>query len=159
MAEQIHPDEAERALTQIRDHQEQVIDVNTIPVWYWWLLGGLIVLLAAAVESKDNTMIGGGVVVFVLGLLAGTGWIARRALRVQIRNELIGVGGIGLILGFVALTVGVSLAVGFGLQSAGISHPATWGNVAGAVLLVTGGPLLMRKLRRIMLARRSGGTR
>jgi len=159
MAEQIHPDEAARALAQIRDHQEQVIDVNVIPVWYWWLIGGLIVLLAAVVESKDSTLIGGGVAVFVVGLLAGTGWVVRRALRVQVRNELIGAGGIGLILGFVAVTVAVSLAVAFGLQYAGISHPATWGNVACAVLLVTGGPLLMRALRRIMLARRSGGTR
>src|SRR5215218_2985878 len=140
MTEQIHPDEAARALAEIRDQQEQVIDTNTIPVWYWWLIGVLIVLLAAAVESKDSTVIGGGVAVFVVALSAGTGWIVRRALHVKMRNELLGAGGVGLIVGFVALTVAVSLGVGFALQNAGISHPATWSNVAGAVLLVVGGP-------------------
>jgi hypothetical protein len=159
MAEQIHPDEAARALAQIRDRQEQVIDTNTIPVWYWWLLGALIVLLAAAVESQNPATIGIGVAVFVLGLLAGTGWIVRHALRVQVRNELLGARGIALILGFVAVTVLVSLAVAWRLQVAGVSHPATWGNAAGAVLLVAGGPLLTRVLRRIMLGRRAGGAR
>lgn len=159
MADQIHPDEAAQALAQIRDRQEQVIDVAAVPIWYWWLIAGLIVLLAAAVESDNPTTLGIGVAVFVLGLLGGTGWVAQRALHVQVRNDLLGVRGILLILGFVALTVGASLAVAFGLEAAGAAHPATLGNLAGAVLLVVGGPLLMRVLRRVMLDRRSGGAR
>lgn len=159
MADQIHPEDAARALAQIRDRQGQVIDVGVIPIWYWWLIGGLIVLLAAAVESTNPATVGIGVVVFVLGVLGGTGLAVRRALRVQIRNDLLGARGILLILGFVALTVAASLAVAFGLDAAGVPYPAALGNLVAAILLVVGGPLLMRALRRVMLNRRAGGPR
>ncbi|NUT37056.1 MAG: hypothetical protein HOV79_28705 [Hamadaea sp.] len=159
MTEEIRPDEAAAALAQIRDRQEQVIDVAMIPVWYWWLVGGLIVLLGAAVESGDGVYIGVGTGVFVLGLVSGTLWVVRRGLRVQVRNELLGVRGIGVILTFVAVTVGVSLGVGFGLEAAGVAYPATWGNATAALMLVVGGPLLNRALRRIMLDRRTGAAR
>ena len=159
MSDQIQPEDAARALAQIRDRQGQVIDVAVLPTWYWWLVGGLIALLAAAVESATPAAIGIGVAVFVLGVLGGTGLAVRRALRVQIRNDLLGAGGILLILGFVALTVGASLAVAFGLDAAGVPYPAVLGNLVAAVLLVVGGPLLMRVLRRVMLNRRAGGSR
>lgn len=154
MAEQLRPDEAAQALARIREQQEQVIDALSIPDWYWWLLGGLTLALAAAVESADPATIAAGTAVFVVGLLAGTGWVVRGALRVKVRNALLGARGIGLILGFVALTVAVSLGLAFSLQARNISHPATWGTLAGAVLLIVGGPLLTRALRRTMLDRR-----
>ena len=93
--------------------------------------------------------------VFVLGMLAGTGWVVRGSLRAKVRNALLGARGIGLILGFVALTVAVSLGLAFGLQAAPVGHPATWGTLASAVMLVVGGPLLTRALRRTMLDRRA----
>lgn len=154
MAEQLRRDEAAQALARIREQQEQVIDALSIPDWYWWLLGGLTLALAAAVESADPATIAAGTAVFVVGLLAGTGWVVRGALRVKVRNALLGARGIGLILGFVALTVAVSLGLAFRLQARNISHPATWGTLAGAVLLIVGGPLLTRALRRTMLDRR-----
>ncbi|WP_155375714.1 hypothetical protein [Catellatospora vulcania] len=157
MTEQLRPDEAAQALARIREQQEQVIDALSIPDWYWWLLGGLILALTAAVESGNPTTIGVGVTVFVLGMLAGTGWVVRGSLRVKVRNALLGARGIGLILGFVALTVAVSLGLAFSLQAAQIGYPATWGTLVSAVMLVVGGPLLTRALRRTMLDRR--GTR
>jgi hypothetical protein len=159
MGEDVRPDEAARALAQIRDHQERVVNVADIPAWYWWLVGGLIVALPAAVESGRPVTIGIGVVVFVLGILVGTGWVVRGALQAQPRNELLGVRGVMMILGFVALVVGITLAVAFGLEAAGVSHPATLANLLGAVLLIVGGPVLTRALRRIMLDNRAGGTR
>jgi hypothetical protein len=156
MNDQVRPDEAARALAQIKDRQEQVINVAIIPAWYWWLLGGLNVALAFAVESHDPTIVGAGTILFTLGLLAGTGWVVRRALLVKPRNGLLGTRGIAMILGFVALVVLASLAVAFSLQAAGVSHPATWANVVSAALLIVGGPLLMRALRRIMLDNRTG---
>ncbi|MEU7824444.1 hypothetical protein [Catellatospora sp. NPDC049133] len=154
MAEQLRPDEAAQALARIREQQEQVIDALSIPDWYWWLLGGLTVGLAAAVESADPTVIAVGTAVFVVGLLVGTGWVVRAGLRVKVRNALLGARGIGLILGFVALTVAVSLGLAFSLQSGGVNRPATWGTLASAGLLAVGGPLLTRALRRTMLDRR-----
>jgi len=159
MSEEIRPDEAAQALAQVRARQEQVIDVAGIPIWYWWLIGGLMVVFTAAVESGVRAYIGIGTAVFVVGLVAGTGWVIRKALRVQVRNDLLGFKGVGLILGFVAVTVAVSLGVGFGLQAAGVGHPATWGNATAAVMLVVGGPWLGRALRRVMLERRTGGSR
>ena len=64
-----------------------------------------------------------------------------------------------MILGFVALVLGITLAVAFSLEAAGVSHPATLANLLGAVLLIAGGPMLTRALRRIMLDNRAGGTR
>ena len=159
MSEQLGPEDAARALAQIRDRQEQVINVTVIPAWYWWLVGALIVALPAAVESREPITIGLGVTVFVLGMLGGTGWVVRRTLHVQPRNELLGGRGVTVILGFVALVLGVSLAVAFSLDAAGVSHPATLANLLGAVLLIAVGPRLVRALRRIMLGNRAGSTR
>lgn len=159
MAEPIGSREAAQALAQIRDRRGQVIDAAMIPAWYWWLIGGLNVLLGVAVESRRPAFVAVGAVVFAVGLLAGTGWIVRRAIRVQVRTDLIGVRGLGLILGFVAITVAAALAVAFSLKGAGAAYPATWGQLAAAGCLVTGGPLLMRALRRIMLDHRAGSGR
>jgi hypothetical protein len=159
MNEQLRPDEAARALAEIRERQEQVIKVTVVPAWYWWLVGGLIVALAAAVDSRERVTIGIGVTVFVLGILSGTGWVVRGALHVQPRNELLGGRGVMMILGFVALVLGITLAVAFSLGAAGISHPATLANLLGAVLLIVGGPMLTRALHRIMLDNRAAGTR
>jgi hypothetical protein len=159
MAEPIGSREAAQALAQIRDRREQVIDAATIPAWYWWLIGGLNVLLGVAVESHRPAFVAVGAVVFGVGLLVGTGWIVRRAIRVQIRTNLMGVRGVGLILALVAVTVAAALSVAFSLKGAGVAYPATWGQVAAAVCLVVGGPLLMRALRRIMLEHRAGSGR
>jgi hypothetical protein len=159
MGEDVRPDEAARALAQIRDNQERVINVAAIPAWYWWLVGGLMVVLAAAVESGRPVTIATGVIVFVLGILIGTGWVVRGALQVQPRNDLLGTRGVLMILGFVALVVGVTLAVAFSLDAAGVSRPATLANLLGAVLLIVGGPTLTRALRRIMLDNRAGASR
>ena|SRR5947207_1451863 len=159
MSEQVRPDEAAKALAQIRDRQEQVINVTVVPVWYWWAVGALMVGFAAAVDTRRPAVVGVGIGVFVIGILACTGWVVRRALQVQVRGGLLGARGILLILGFVAVVVGASLAVAFSLQAAGVPGPALAGNAFGAACLVVGGPLLMGALRRIMLANRTGGTR
>ena len=151
MAEQVESSQAAQALAQIRNRREQVIDTATIPAWYWWLVGGSNVLLGAAVESHRPAFVAAGSVVFAVGLLAGTAWVVRRAIRVKVRTDLLGVRGLGLILGFVAVTVAVALSVSFSLEGAGVAYPATWGELAGAVCLVVGGPLLMRALRQVMV--------
>lgn len=90
---------------------------------------------------------------FAVGLVGGTAWVVRQAIRVKVRTDLVGVRGLGLILGFVAVTVTAALSVAFSLKGAGAAYPATWGQLAAAVCLVVGGPLLMRALRRIMVDR------
>jgi len=156
----VPPDEAARALTEIGRRQEQVIALSVVPVWYWWAVAVLMVGLAAAVDAHRPVLTGVGTVVFVLGVLGATGAVVLRGLRhAQPRDGLLGATGVLSILGFVAAVLAVSLPTAFGLRTAGVGHPAVWGVLVGAVLMVTAGPLLSARLRRGMLARAAGTPR
>lgn len=160
MPHELRPDEAAQALTEIRRRQEQVIKVAIIPAWYWWAIAGLMVGFSAAIDSHRPLAVGIGTGLFVLGVLTATGRVVIGGLRrAQLRNELLGPIGILAILGFVATVLAVSLPTAFALQAAGVRHPGPLGVLAGAVLMVIGGPLLMRFLQRIMLAKRAGSQR
>ncbi|MBO0871268.1 MAG: hypothetical protein J2P15_22165, partial [Micromonosporaceae bacterium] len=140
MTEQVRPDEAAQALTEIGQRQEQVIRVAIIPTWYWWAIGVLMVEFAAAVDIRRNPILGIGISIFVVGLLTTTGWVVLRGVRsVQLRNDLLGARGVLAILGFVALIVVVSLAVAFSLKAFAVSYPATIGVSIAAAMLVIGG--------------------
>ena len=118
------------------------------------------VAFAAAVDTGQGLVVGIGTAVFVAGVLTTTGWVVFRAVgSAQPRNDLLGPGGVVAILGFVAVTVGVSLAVAFILKASGASYAATIGVSVAAVMLVVGGPMLMRHLQRRMLANRPGSRR
>jgi uncharacterized membrane protein len=160
MADQVRPEDAARALTEIGQRQEQVIRLTVIPTWYWWAIGGLMVAFTAAVDTRQGLAIGIGTAVFVVGVLTATGRVVFRVVhRAQPRNDLLGPYGVVAILGFVAVTVGVSLAVAFPLKASGVSYAATIGVSVTAVMLAVGGPMLMRYLQGLMLANRSGGSR
>ena len=160
MDEQVRPDEAARALAEIGQAQEQVIKLAVIPTWFWWAIAVLMLGFSAAVESKRDLAIGIGTAVFVLGVISSTGFVVFGTFRrAQVRNDLLGPTGVAAILAFVALTVGVSLAVAFGAQALDFAWPGTLGTGVAAVLMVTGGPVLMRYLHGVMLANRTGSPR
>ncbi|HEX8034312.1 MAG TPA: hypothetical protein VF510_10715 [Ktedonobacterales bacterium] len=160
MTDQVRPEEAARALNEIGQRQEQVIRLAVIPNWYWWAIAVLMVVLAAAVDTQQGLVVGIGTAVFVAGVLTSTGRMVFRAVRsAQPRNDLLGPGGVVAIPGFVAVTVGVSLVVAFILKASGISYAATISVSVAAVMLVVGGPMLMRYLQGLMLANRSGSRR
>jgi hypothetical protein len=157
MNEHPRPDDAAHALTEIRHHQQQVIDLAVLPTWYWWTIAALTVILAAGVDTNTPTAIGTTVAVFVLGILAATGWALAGTLRhAPLRNGLLDHRGVAAILGFVALTVGLTLGLAFTLQATGLSHPATLAAAVGGLGMGIGGPILMRRLHRNMLANRAG---
>jgi hypothetical protein len=160
MAETLQPDDAARALVEIDQRQEQVIKLAIIPWWFWWALAVLQVGLSAAVESKRPLVIGIGVSVFVLGVLSVTGWVVARMIRnAQLRNDLLGPAAALAILGFVAAVVAVTLPAAFLLEAAGARYPATLAMLLGGVVMVVGGPVLMRFVRNLMLANRAGSQR
>ncbi len=107
------PTEAAQALDLIQQRQQQVIDLATIPAWYWWAVAALMVALAAGVDTHTRLAIGAAVPVFVLGIL----------------------------------------------RAPGGSHPATLACLAGGLAMGAGGPILMRRLRQIMLGNRAGSPR
>src|SRR6266700_8416917 len=107
MSNEPSPAEAAQALADIQLRQQQVIDLAMIPVWYWWAVGALMVVLAAGVDSRAPLAVGLSVTVFVLGILAATGWVVGRAFRhAQLRNGLLDGRAVLAILGFVALIAG-----------------------------------------------------
>jgi hypothetical protein len=98
-------------------------------------------------------------ILFGLGVAALTGWIIFGGLhQVKVNEALLGPRGAGLIIGFVWLLVGGTLALAFVLQAVGAAYPATISTSACAVALVIGGPALMRRLRQSM-ERRAAGAR
>ena len=156
----LHADEAAQALAEIQRRQQQVIDQATVPGWYWWSVGALMVVLAVGVDIRTPAALGVAVTVFVVGLLSATGVVVRgQFLRARLRDGLLDGRGVMEILGFVALIVGCTLGLAFGLRAAGVSYPATLACLVGGIALGLGGPVLMRALRRIMLGNRAGSTR
>lgn len=151
MYDEVNPHEAAQALVEIGERQGQVIEVAVVPSWYWWTIGVIMVVLSAAVESRQPVAIGVGVAVFVVGLLWSTLLLIRRSVAlVQPRNDLMRPKGVLAILGFVASILAAALPTAFALKAAGAIYPATIGIASGAVVLVVGGPLLMRYLRKVM---------
>jgi hypothetical protein len=160
MANEVRPDEAAGALTEIARRRAQVVTLTIVPTWFWWATAVLMVGLAVGVETRRPLVIGIATTVFVLGILTVTGLLVYGIVRrAQPRNDLLRPNGIVAILAFVAGILAVSLPTSFALDAAGARHPATVGVLLGGVVMVIGGPLLMRYLRRLMLGNRSGDPR
>ncbi|HSR83433.1 MAG TPA: hypothetical protein VLM11_04540 [Streptosporangiaceae bacterium] len=160
MADEMQAAEASEALAEIRNRERQVIDLATVPSWYWWAVGALMVVLAVGVDTRTAVAIGLTVPVFVIGMLSATGLAVRGQFRAaQLRRGLLDGRGVAAILAFVALIIGITLGTAFALRGAGVSYPATWACLAGGVVMGLGGPPLMRTLRRIMLGNRAGSPR
>ncbi len=160
MSEELRPEEAALALTEIGQRQEQVIRLMTIPAWFWWANAALIVGLSAAIESGRPLVLGLGVTVFVIGLIAAVGRVVYGSVRhAKPRNDLMPPAGVFAILGFVALVLAVTLPAAFALKASGVHYPATLSSLAAAALIVLGGPMLMRYLYRVMRANVTGDPR
>jgi hypothetical protein len=157
MYEGLSPDEATQALDEIDQRKEQVIERTLIPQWFWWAIAGLVVGLTAAVESREPLVIGIGAVVFAVGVVTVTSCVVIGTLRhAQLRRDLLGPAGALSIVGFVVAANAVTLLAAFVLQATGMRYPATLATLLGAVVIVAGGPVLMRRLRHIMLTNRAG---
>jgi hypothetical protein len=147
------PREALTALNEIGARRQQVVDVATgIPNWYWLFVGLPMIALAVAVDSRNRLAIGIGAAGFVLVVLAATAAVVIPSYRrAQWHRELLGTQGPVAIIVFVGTVVGGTLALAFGLQALEVAHPATIACIVGGAAVIVGGPLLMRRLRRIML--------
>jgi len=156
--EQPRPDEAARALHEIRYQQHQVIRRAIIPAWYWWVLAGLTVGFSVALDSDQQLVLGIGTALFVIGALAAAYRVVIDGLRcTRLHSQLIGRIEVPALLGFVAAVVAVSLSTTYAFKAADLPYPATLGSVAGALLMVIGGPWLTRVLQRVMMAKTASG--
>jgi hypothetical protein len=152
------PDEASAALAQIRDHQERVIRAAIIPNWYWWAIGIGMVAIGAAADTRKPVVLGVVIPIVALGMVALT--IAMilgigRGARIK-SNELLGGRGALLIVASDWLIVGLTIGTAFALRALRVPEPATIATAVGALVLVIIGPVLSRKLNKIMMDNRAG---
>ncbi len=152
MTEYMHPTEAQRALDEIRNRQRQVVAATPIPGWFWAATAGLMVSFTAGIESQKPVFIAIVVPIFAAGLTATVLGVVMKS-RAQVRGYYLGRPGAAAIIWFVLAAVLAGLATAFGLALAGFRWPATAGNAAAGLVLIVGGPLLMRHLGRIMVQR------
>src|SRR5262249_30411530 len=137
MANELRPDEASVALTEIARRRAQVVTLTIIPTWFWWAIAVLMVGFSAAVDTKRPVVIGIATATFTVGILIVTGRLVLGIVgRAQPRNDLLGPAGVLAILGFVAVILAVSLPTAFALKAAGFGHPATVGVLLGGVCMV-----------------------
>lgn len=148
--------DAARALDEIRAGRDRVIATDLIPDWYWPALGGLILMFVASVESNRLWITIPGSILFAAGMGAVVGALVQGQ-RVAVRSELLGRRGALLIAGFAVGLVAVGLGLAFALSATGFGWPATVAAAVVAGLLIAGGPVLIRRLRRLMRARPVGG--
>jgi hypothetical protein len=154
----MHPEDAASALSEIRQRQGQVIDAVTIPAWYWWAVAASMVVIGAAVDNRRPVVLGVGITVAVLVIAGLTlGMILGTYRRVRVHDsELLSGRGAVAIVAVVWLVVGITLGLAFGLRALGSALPGTISTIAGGLVLVVAGPMLMRYLRRVMLSRVAG---
>jgi len=135
-----------------------VIEAVLVPRWYWWAVGAAMIVIGAAVDYRHTVVLAVAIPVAVIAIVTLTGGMIFGAYRhVRVRDaELLGGRGAVAIVGLVGLVMALTLGVGFGLRALGSHAPATIATVVGAAALVIGGPLLMRRLRQIMLGHRAG---
>ncbi len=132
MTNEVRPDEAAGALTEIARRREQVVTLTIIPAWFWWATAVLMVGFTVAVETQRPLVIGIATAAFVFGILIVTGQLVLGIVRrAQPRNDLIGPTGVVAILGFVASTLAVSLPTSFALKAAGVRYAASCGHSPG----------------------------
>jgi len=155
--ERLDAGDAARELAEITKRQAGVIDAVLVPRWYWWVVGILLVPIGLAADSHQRTATA-LVAVLIALLIAGISvWMVSGAYPgARVHPAVLGAPGALYIVGFVWLVVGVSLVVAFGLQAADVAYPATIGTALAAVMLIGGGPILMSRLRRSMVARSAG---
>lgn len=154
-------DEAASALAEIGRQQEKVITAVLVPGWYWAVVAVGMVAIGAAADSRARLILAVVIPLAVIVIAALTvAMIVGAYQHVQVRGpDLLGDRGALAIVGFVFAIVGVSLGVAFGLRAAGLPLPGTIGTAVGGVALLAGGPILMRRLRRVMLGNRAGSSR
>jgi hypothetical protein len=161
MTDQVRPEEAARALTEIDQRQEQIIRMASLPCWFWGAIAFLMVAFAAVVDTTHGGLVQGmATALFVAGVLTTVGLVAFRSVRsAQPHNSLFGPRIMAADLAFAAVIVGVSLAATLILTASGVSYAATVGASITAVILVVGGPMYTRYRQGLMLANRSGSRR
>ena len=159
MDEHIEPEDAARALDEIRRRREQVIRRKVFPTWYWWAHAALIIMLTACIESGSGVLLWVGIALFVVGALLVDRPVIRASRAASPRRGLAGPGTdrrtVIALATFVVVLLGVLVATALGLKAAGVPYPATIAATITALVFAVAGQQLVR-YEQAVLVRRSG---
>ncbi|MGA8679732.1 MAG: hypothetical protein ABSB54_07935 [Acidimicrobiales bacterium] len=153
MEKRIDVDETAKSLADVRGRQVELVDAVLVPDWYWWFLAVLSLLLGAAVDTRHPGVVAAAAACYGVIVAGVTVWMILGRGRAQLSRQLIGARESAMIMCFVWLVVGATIASALGLRAAGVAHPALLGCTVCALALVAGGQALTWSLRRSMLSR------
>jgi hypothetical protein len=143
--------EASGALSSIELRRRHVIAEVEMPWWYWWGLAAAWVALG--VISDAGNAVAAVVATVVVG--AAHAAVAHRVLSGRHRSQRLSVraGVVSrhvpvVVVGFLLVLIGVTIAIALVVDADGAEHPATIAGVLVAVAVLGGGSQLMAAVRR-----------
>jgi hypothetical protein len=150
MEPQVTPGEARAALDTIERSRLRVIDEIDVPWWYWWGLALGWIALGVIADVGPDWLTTVATVVFgaahasvaprvISGRHASSDLSVRAALAPPHLARIV----IGALIALGALTVGLALLA----RADGAGHPVTIASVIVALIIVLGGPLMLRIAR------------
>ncbi len=149
---EISPDEAARALSDVADRRRQVAAAVSFPAWYFPAAGVLVAGNFALLDEPGWAFYWPAAVVGALGWL-GLVLLARRQQRIKPHGSLYGARSWALIAGAAVVLALVGMLISEVAQRSGIARPFAVTGVAFGVLLASFGLLLRHWLRRVFVRR------
>ncbi|MCU1643779.1 MAG: hypothetical protein JWN03_4054 [Nocardia sp.] len=145
------PDQARAALDAAASAQRRVADEVGLPRGYWWAMAAGWLVLGVIGGVGPAWLITVATLAFGMGHSALASRLLDRRRRTDQLQVSASVAGrrtplvvIGMLLGLVAVTIGVAFALG----ADGTDHPGIWAGVFVAAVIGFGGPEMLRVLRR-----------
>jgi len=148
---EINATDAQLALHNVEERRRQVADEVRVPAAYWWgvALGWIAV---GVVSDTGNTVT---VLAATLAFGAVHAAVAPRLLsgrhgskRLSVRADVAGRHMSTVLLAWLVVLAGATVALALAADADGARHPATIASVVVAVALLCGGPRLVAQLRR-----------
>jgi hypothetical protein len=151
MPNDISETEARLALDSVEERRRQVLAEIDMPAWYWWGLAAGWVVLGVITDldhpwiSAVATLLFGAVHAAVAPrVLSGRHRTQHLSVRADLVNRHLPI----VVLGFLIVLAGVTVALSLLAMADDARHPVTIASVVVAVALVCGGPRLVAAARR-----------
>ncbi len=157
MHSHISAEEAAEALREVREHQARaILDSGLVPLWYFVGLGLLITAFQLTVELGSPVVIAVGSVASALALTALV-LMLRRKMPLHVHRSLWDRRSATLFGGWLAGTIGISLAAALAAEVTGMPAPAAAGGAAWTLIAALTGRPMMNGVARRMAAKVTAG--
>ena len=143
--------EARVALHGAAQARQHVIDQIGMPWWYWWGLAACWIGLGVLADLHAPWWLVAGATV---AIGAGHSYVFQRLVAgrsrrdaVQVRADVAGRHAQVVVIGFLLVLVGMTVAIALALDADGAEHPSLWASAFVAILLLLCGPRVMAWIR------------